>query len=205
MITEGDMALDPRTQILDDLRKLITEKRAEGLRPILMMDANDDWVRPEGKSFAAFIEEMKLVDPLHKHFKNARGTKRIDYMLVDEFVDQAIIRIGTLGLHEGIIFDHVMLYMDIDERQLFGGIINRPVLHPSREFTIEHADKMEKFLAKFKHYAKEKKFAERVGKLRNQFRTYGSTTQNVKTYNNLDIEIKECLLSAAATVAKKKF
>ena len=41
MIQEGDLTLDPRTRILTDLETLITEKRALGFRPILMMDAND--------------------------------------------------------------------------------------------------------------------------------------------------------------------
>ena len=44
MIKEGDLSLDPRTRILTDLRQLITEARSEGFRPILMMDANDEWL-----------------------------------------------------------------------------------------------------------------------------------------------------------------
>ena len=34
MVQEGDLTLDPRSRILKDLSKLITEKRAEGLRII---------------------------------------------------------------------------------------------------------------------------------------------------------------------------
>ncbi|KAL7524317.1 hypothetical protein ACHAXR_000531, partial [Thalassiosira sp. AJA248-18] len=44
MIVDGDFTLDPRTRILHDLRDLITDKRAQGYRPILMMDANDTWL-----------------------------------------------------------------------------------------------------------------------------------------------------------------
>ena len=42
MIIDGDMTLDPRTRILTDLRHLITTKRKEGFRPIVMLDANDE-------------------------------------------------------------------------------------------------------------------------------------------------------------------
>ena len=43
MILEGDTTLDPWNRILQDLGDLTTQKRVEEFRPILMMDANDDW------------------------------------------------------------------------------------------------------------------------------------------------------------------
>ena len=54
MILEGDATLDLWTRILQYLGDLITQKRAEGSRPILMMDANDDWLKTSGKAFKAF-------------------------------------------------------------------------------------------------------------------------------------------------------
>ena len=212
MISEGDTTLDPRSRILKDLRTLITSHRAKGYRPILMMDANDEWV--DSKSgFAQFVKEMSLVDPLYNKFCGdgltsttyARGSRRIDYILVDSVLESSIKRIGTLGLHEGIISDHVMLYMDCDEEELFHGLINRPVMNPSREFVIEHADKAVKFLKKFKEYADKKKFESRAEALLNLFKRNGPTKANVQKFNILDVEIKECILSAASTVAKKKF
>jgi len=60
-------------------------------------------------------------------------------------IKSAIKQTGTLGLHEGINSDHVMLYMDCNEATLFKGVLNQPVLNPPREFVIEHADKCEYF------------------------------------------------------------
>ena len=71
MIIEGDTDLDPRTRILQDLDDLITQKRAEGFRPILMMDANDDWLQTSSKAFKAFIEDMHLVNPHYEKFKTS--------------------------------------------------------------------------------------------------------------------------------------
>ena len=65
MTQEGNVNLDPRTQILQDLDDLITQKRAEGSRPILMMKANDDWLQTSSKVFKAFFEEMHPVNPYH--------------------------------------------------------------------------------------------------------------------------------------------
>ena len=207
------MDLDPRTRILHDLGNLITQKRAEGFRPILMMDANDDWLQTSSKAFTTFVEDMRLVDPYYEKFKTsgltgttyARGSRRIDFIFVDSTILPAIKRIGTLGLHEGIISDHIMLYMDCDERLLFGGIINRPVMSPGREFVIEHADKCKKIIDLFQKLVSEKKFKERVEKLRDEFAVHGADEANVKCYHTLDTEIKECLLSCARKVAKKKF
>ena len=213
MIKEGDFSLDPRTRILDDLRTLITSKREEGFRPILMMDANNEWLDSGSKTFQSFVKEMGLVDHLYDKFKNkgltettyARGKRRIDFILVDASITHTIKRIGTLGLHDGILSDHVMLYMDIDEKALFKAIMNRPVLHPTREFKIEHADKCEKFINKFREYVVEKKFPARVERLVTAFKRNGATKANIKTYHTLDTEITECILSAAKTVVRCHF
>ena len=77
----------------------------------------------------------------------SRSKHRIDFILVNSTIVTAIKIIGTLGLHEGIILNHVMLYMDYDE--LFSGIINRCVLNPSQEFVIKHAHKCENLIDKF--------------------------------------------------------
>lgn len=152
-------------------------------------------------------------DPLHARFDTdgltpttyARGNRRIDFILVDSLIAPAIKRIGTLGLHEGIFSDHVMLYMDCDEKELFKGIVNRPVMHSAREFVIEHADKCKRFVDKFRELAKEKNFAERTTKLAANFREHGVDADNLNTFHVLDTEIMECMLSAASLVAKKKF
>ena len=68
MIKEGDNSLDPRTRVLNDVKDVIDQKRREGFRPILLMDANDDWTKPGSKTFQAFIRSLNLVDPLHKKF-----------------------------------------------------------------------------------------------------------------------------------------
>ena len=42
MIQDGVMTMNPRTQILSDVKALVMQKRAEGFRPIIMMDVNND-------------------------------------------------------------------------------------------------------------------------------------------------------------------
>ena len=135
----------------------------------------------------------------------SRGKRRIDCILVDNTIVPAIKRTGTPGLHEGVISDHVMLYMDYDETQLFSSIINRPVLNPPQKFVIEHADKFEKSVGKFREYAEEKKFADRVQTLSKTFERDGPTKNNVNRFQVLDTKITKFILSTANTVARKKF
>jgi hypothetical protein len=45
-------------------------------------------------------------------------------MFFDEALLPAIKRIGTLGLHEALVSDHVMLYVDLNKKELFQGLIS---------------------------------------------------------------------------------
>ncbi len=82
----------PRHQILKDLTDLIDEKREQGFRPIVMMDANEDWVneshKQQGNKLKRFMQQTQLVDPYYIKFgQNPRtcvsSTNRLDYILVD--------------------------------------------------------------------------------------------------------------------------
>ena len=48
----------------------------------------------------------------------ARGSRRIDFILVNEAIVPAIVSIGTLGICEAVISDHIMMYIDLVERKL---------------------------------------------------------------------------------------
>jgi len=87
--------------------------------------------------------------------------------------------------------------MDCDEKELFRGIINRPVMSPAQEIVIEHTDKCEKILERFRELASEKKFTECVTKLAADFEKHGATDINIKRFHILDRKITECILSAA--------
>ena len=163
--------MDPRLRVLQDLRLLIDNKRSQGFRPIVMLDANDDWTHDkQGQQFQTFMTECNSTNPLHDKFQSSGITsstytcrsRRIDYILVDTTISSSITNIGSLGLHEGIISDHVMLYMDCNENVLCRGIQNCPVISPSREFILEQADKCEAFVLAFQKFASEKKFKERA-------------------------------------------
>ena len=71
---------------------LTTQKRAEGFRPILMMDANNDWLRTSSKTFKAFTEYMYLVNPYYETPKPR--ALRAQYM--HETLDKSTLSLLTL-------------------------------------------------------------------------------------------------------------
>jgi hypothetical protein len=177
------------------------------------MDANEDWQSKSGKQLTDFLQATGLKDPLYDKFYRdgitpstyACGSKRIDYMFFDEALVPAITAIGTLGLHEAMVSDHVMVYADLDEAKLFGGLLNRPVLVPHREFLLAQADKCQRFLQEFWSRAETCQFKRRVLDLQSSLARYGPTPSLVKTYNDMDAEIQLRLIECAAQCIKRKF
>ena len=210
MISEGYQNLDPRNQILTDLAILIKEKRNEGYLPILMMDANEEWESTENNQLRQFIDIAQLTDAMRAQHPTAdlatyRTGSRTDYIFIDQTLQPAIRSIGQLGMHDGIISDHVMLHMDLDENEVFRGRLHRPVDVQSREFTIEQADKQKKFIEEFKVIWTHQNIAERVVDIAKQLEKHGPTTALIKIYHQIDRDIIRGMLTSAKRSVKKKF
>jgi hypothetical protein len=208
--SEGIANPNPRKQILQDITTLISSKREEGLRPILMMDANGDYLEGNDKELRDFINANGLADPFYDRFQISpptfiHGTKRIDYIFMDPSLTGAIKRIGYLGTHEGIFSDHVMAVMDMDERTLFAGLLNRPPPKHSREILIAQEDKVQAFIHTTKDLLKEHAVQRRVFELASAFVTSGATDTNIATFHRLYQQFLELSQSAAKTAGRKKY
>jgi hypothetical protein len=205
---------NPRQQTLDDVAKLIDEMREKGFRPIVAMDANEDWVQNshprEKERLRKFIERTQLADPYYEKFKESprtftRGPWRLDYILIDPSLLASVKRVGYLGSHEGNFSDHCLAYIDFDCQMLFRGQVNRPVEIGSREFMLEQTDKKLAFTCKLRKLQHDHRIRERVFKLARCFAEHGDTEANVRMYNKLDTEHKELVLSAARKAGHRKY
>lgn len=92
-------------------------------------------------------------------------------------------RVGCLGLHDGLISDHVLLYADLDEKLAFQGQVNRPVRVPCREFLLAQANKCEAFVKEFRALAEEHHFEERAKQLQIRMAANGATPNLVREYH----------------------
>ena len=143
MLREAEHARpNPRQQILIDIQAL-DSKRREGYHPILMFVANGDIHHPQTPDveMQKFTQRTNLIDAYHQKFHNSPhthmwGTKRLDYILVDPGLTQAIEHIGYLGTHEGAETDHVCAYMDLNDKIVNQGTIRQPITTKSRDFVL---------------------------------------------------------------------
>lgn len=207
----GYVAPDPRQQVLTDLTKLIESHRSEGYRPIVMMDANGDYSASTNKDKALerFLIDNNLVDPYFDKFKSsprtfAYGTRRIDYIFTDPICVQAIQGVGYLGTHQGAFSDHCLAFIDVDERKLFQGILNRPVPHHSREITIAQEDKIQRFLELFTEQLVEHSVHTRTLRLADHFAIHGASDKNVQVYHTIYNEFLELARASAKKAGRKK-
>lgn len=205
----GQREPNPRRQIFDDLGRLITEHRARGYRPILLIDANGDYQKGKDKDLLKFMDDSQLTDPYADRFGHTRtfirGSSRIDYIFMDRALIPSLKSIGYLGTHDGATSDHVMAYADFDHQQMFAGIINKPPPAIAREIRIEQEDKVQNFLRHVLAQFETHKMAERVFQLAADFAGHGSTTINEQKYNKLYGEFLELVKSSTKAVGKKKF
>ena len=201
---------NPRKQILTDLRLLIQDKREKGYRPILLIDANGDYSSGKDSGLKNFLVDTGLSDPYHDRFPETtrtyiHGTTRIDYIFMDPALTHSIQRIGYLGTHEGAISDHVMAYVDMDHRQMFAGVVNRPPMAHSREILIEQEDKVQAFLRTLQPVLTEHNIESRVFKLARSFAEHKTTKENQIAYNKIYGEFLEIVRGVASSVGRKKF
>ena len=150
LLKDGVKKPNPRKEMLKALSELIAEKRALNFQPILMLDANGSIFTDT--DFRNFLTNNRLVDPYYMKFNEnprtyVRGSKRLDYIVMDDSLVPSIERIGMLGSHEGVpSADHSYLYVDFREKDLFRGRVNRPAPRDRRQFTLAQSEKRTEFI-----------------------------------------------------------
>ena len=205
---EGIINPNPRAQILNDLHALITEKRAQGYRPILLIDANGDYTTGRDTGLANFVSKTQLCDPFHDRFGHTRtylhGKSRLDYIFMDAALVHSISHIGYLGTHDGAVSDHVMAYVDMDHTKLFSGLIHRPPTYTAREILIEQEDKVQEFLRSVWPLLESHNIATRVFKLADSFAQHKATNTNITAYTTLYGQFLELVKGAAKQIGRQK-
>lgn len=135
---------DPRKQTLTDLTKLIEEYAVQGYHPLVMGNFNNDIASPEIQTFMQENQLLDLIGDMHDKdhpATNARGRRRLDLILGDEHVRDAAIQSGHLAVHDGVISDHTMIFVDFDKQALFRNTSYTPVVPKARQFTPKNAEK----------------------------------------------------------------
>ncbi len=155
-----------------DLTKLLTEWTGKGYNPLLLGDFNLDITE---KHLEKFISANNLIDIIAENNDDprpgtySRGKNVLDYALGDDFVNSAVVQAGSLGLHEGILSDHTMQWIDFDIQALFGNKTYTPMLPSDRQFTLQNAKKKHKFQEKLQELHDKHKIRDKVMNLADEF------------------------------------
>ncbi|KAL7550562.1 hypothetical protein ACHAWF_015354 [Thalassiosira exigua] len=170
------------------------------------------------KKFAEFVTANNLIDivadtnPGDPPRTYARGTKRLDYILCDHRIRQAVIKSGSLALHDGIFSDHTMQWVDFDQDILFGDEAVDRVPPPSRQFTMMQARKKKDFQDKLEKLNEEHNVEARVlqlekdfGRLRNAELDSKEMVELIRRYHGLDELIMNNMIKAANEVGRTDF
>ena len=93
---------------------------------------------------------------------------------------KSVKKLGSLGLHEGLISDHTMQWPDFEVTGLFGGQLYNPVLPSERQFMLSNIKKQE-FQAKLIDLLEGKNVSQKVEALVKDFELQWTNTANDET------------------------
>jgi hypothetical protein len=135
---QGIARSEPRKQFIKDIKRLLIQLKKEGNKIILMMDANEAMGKDKN-GISTVASDCDLID-VHtsRHHEAAttatyaRGTKKIDYILITPELLPLVTRSGMLPFYTGIHTDNRGLFIDIDSIALFQGKIAELYNHPTR-------------------------------------------------------------------------
>ena len=134
---QGSNRPEPRQQFIQDIKRLLKQLKKDGNKVILMMDANEALGKNKN-GVSTITSDCDLID-VHTSRHNdaattatyARGTKKIDYILITPDLLPLVTRSGMLPFYTGIHTDHRGLFIDIDSKALFQGKIAELYTHPA--------------------------------------------------------------------------
>ena len=206
---------DPRKQLFDDLTDMIAEWRERNYHPIVMGDLNSVMT---DKDLHIFMQTNGLHDLIGSNNNEepeptyARSARRLDFILGDQYILDGVDQSGALGLHEGVISDHTLQWVDLNTQLIFRNNTVVPTTPSERQFNLTNAIKKHAFQDKLAEIHTHQKIKERIIQLADDFEHLDSTDHAdrdfitlVTRYQALDDEIRESIITAASTVSKRDF
>ena len=111
------------------------------------------------------------------------STTRIDFIVATEGVLPYIRAAGYRSLHEVVVSDHILLWVDIDMKAYFGG--EGPTITPpqGREFSLDNVEMCEKFLRELRAIHQNQRLPERIKALGKECAIYGINAEYDNTIN----------------------
>ena len=197
LLQQRKILLDPRTELLKDLKKYILQEHEMGNKNIIMGDMNDD-VNDTESEIRKFLKEVDM-EPTYlvRHGDEDempatydRGKKCLDLIATTVGLPPGTIkRIGFAPFYTNIYSDHRGIYVDLDVTKLFSSTRPDTTRSIFKRFTTRHIPKCEKYLQKLEELLEETKMFTIIDKLEKDFR---ATEKNEEGCKQLYTLIERC-------------
>ena len=86
----------------------------------------------------------------------SRGTKRLYYIFISHHLLGTIRKLGNLAIHDGIILDHRMCYIDVNMITFLGGNVNQILKPYQRVFKCNDKARCALFVKELKDHMRKK-------------------------------------------------
>ena len=121
----GDKFPDPCNNIFRQMSDVISRWEQRGYHPIVMIDANSDLHVGHMRDFIICHNMRDAISDYHSDLQGPPprtfqwSNNRLDYILCNDHVFNAIKGCGACGLQDAMHSDHPMQWVDLDVMKLF--------------------------------------------------------------------------------------
>ncbi|KAL7547174.1 LOW QUALITY PROTEIN: hypothetical protein ACHAWF_010494 [Thalassiosira exigua] len=136
----------------------------------------------------------------------------LNFFLGDDHILGAVLQSGSLALHEGMISDHTLQWVDFCIKKLFNEKINPHVSPFDRQFTLQNPKKKHEFQKKLHELNDKDKVEDKVKALAKDFKRIGDRGLTnpevialVLRYQALDKTIHDNMIAAANSIGRKNY
>ena len=186
--------LQPRPAFILDLDKYLTSITTPNSQFVVMGDFNEV-VGVNSSGFAKITSKFSLVD-VHCHFHSieqevptyARGKDRIDFIFCSQNLLPAVVACGVEPFNQHVFSDHRALFVDWDDKKLFGSLLPPMLAHPQRRLQSKSIPSRVQYINTLHKYCTDHSVFQRLDKL--------LTTPSPKKAEAIDRDITRGMLTA---------
>lgn len=197
-----DPDTDLKTLLWTDIKKDLEPLLKQGFHPIIMGDFNES-LYSDNRGLRKFMREAQLFDPLayedvHRRdmATHARGSKRIDYILISKELRNSVRSSGITALDEVIDSDHRAIFCDIDFETAFHTPL-APLLTPEgRRVRSKNTTQSIKFLARFDELMQARSVHKRAQEVLSLVAKNGPCPEASRKMRGVDKDLRDALLCA---------
>ena len=135
----------------------------------------------------------------------SRGTKRLDYIFISHHLLGTIRKLGYLAIHDGIISDHRMCYIDVNMITFLGGYVNQTLKLYQRVFKCDDKARSALFVKELKDHMRKNKIQERINEVKEEFKKEGKTEVLIQSYNGIYYKFQCAVKGAVKKVGRTNF